>query len=430
LGNDIFLCGGSAVLIDPGLSISPHGDQLTITYNATITGELVGEEKVYMHSGAEMAPENGWEYVTGNWGDDDGVGLMTEVDDDIWQITIVPVDYYGYNPEMNMHGIFMIFRNADASVQAGNETGEDIWVNMSVYPPQSYFSGLSLDYQLAPITQILWSDGSTQPTLSAYEDGEYYITAWDNLGCIGTDTINLILKPLPFVDLGGDQLICGDESIILDAGDFESYLWNDESIEQTIEVNSSGTYSVTVTDEFGCEGFDVVVVAMQQEPVANFDFNIIDEFTVEFIDLSMYADTYMWDFTGNGVTDSNTAGDVSYTYSAPGQYAVKLTVGNECGDDILVRQITIANILSILSNKVTIYPNPAQNYFNLVTGNEISGKLKINISDITGKIIRSEIINIMDSEIEINISELASGIYNLSIFTDKGIITKKLIIKK
>jgi len=66
----------------------------------------------------------------------------------------------------------------------------------------------------------------------------------------------------PTVDLGGNQ-VSNTGPVILDAGPgFASYLWQDGSTLQTFTVTVTGNYSVTVTDNNGCEGFDQVHVSI------------------------------------------------------------------------------------------------------------------------------------------------------------------------
>ncbi|WP_298530668.1 T9SS type A sorting domain-containing protein [uncultured Algibacter sp.] len=85
------------------------------------------------------------------------------------------------------------------------------------------------------------------------------------------------------------------------------------------------------------------------------------------------------------------------------------------------------NILSVEDLKlsaITIYPNPAKNFINLkgFPNNEV----KIEIADILGKIAFSYT---GLSNQEINISHLKSGIYILSVFTETGRTSKKLVIE-
>lgn len=61
------------------------------------------------------------------------------------------------------------------------------------------------------------------------------------------------------VDLGNDTTICGG-SYILDAGNPGStYLWNNGSTIQTLNVTSPGTYSVQVTIG-GCDYYDTIII--------------------------------------------------------------------------------------------------------------------------------------------------------------------------
>ncbi|MEM7370375.1 MAG: alpha-amylase family glycosyl hydrolase [Bacteroidota bacterium] len=114
----------------PFVSIEPASfsidDEITITFNARKGNEeLLGESKVYMHSGVDLMDTNtpwitGWQNVIGNWGMDDGVGEMqaSMLGDDLWEITLVPRTYYGLQNGDVMHWLCSVFRSAD-----GNKKG-------------------------------------------------------------------------------------------------------------------------------------------------------------------------------------------------------------------------------------------------------------------------------------------------------------------
>lgn len=96
---------------------------LVVTYNANLGTSTLGAgaaTEVYWHSGAgELGP---WEAVIGNWGMDDGVGLMTESSDDVWEITFDPNTYYGdsdpaYAGPVPIPHIGMVFRNGDGTLE-------------------------------------------------------------------------------------------------------------------------------------------------------------------------------------------------------------------------------------------------------------------------------------------------------------------------
>ncbi len=102
---------------------------INITYDATKgTTGLVGSEKVYLHSGAGTSgPGSAWEVVIGNWGQDDGVGEMYEIADDLWQIT-VNAEYYGLAAGTTIYGIGMVFRNAAGNLEGKDYNNQDMFI--------------------------------------------------------------------------------------------------------------------------------------------------------------------------------------------------------------------------------------------------------------------------------------------------------------
>jgi hypothetical protein len=61
-------------------------------------------------------------------------------------------------------------------------------------------------------------------------------------------------------DLGDDSIQVSEYPITLNPGNFESYLWQDSSTNQTFEVTEDGMYKVIVTNEYGCTGEDSIYV--------------------------------------------------------------------------------------------------------------------------------------------------------------------------
>lgn len=122
-----------------------NGDQeIKVIFDATQgNAGLVGASKVYMHSGVVTESPTGtaWSFVVGNWGQDDGVGLMTKVsgETDKWEITLSPTarDYYSVTSGTNMFRLSMVFRNADGSVKGegtpGSINGGEVTSNGDIY---------------------------------------------------------------------------------------------------------------------------------------------------------------------------------------------------------------------------------------------------------------------------------------------------------
>lgn len=103
----------------------------------------------------------------------------------------------------------------------------------------------------------------------------------------------------PVVDLGPDESLCGDanQALTLDAGNAGStYVWDDGSTQQTRTVNASGTYFVTVTNEFGCSSSDTTHKDILLAPVVNIGPNdtiICNGVTLE-LDAGDDGTVYYW----------------------------------------------------------------------------------------------------------------------------------------
>ncbi|HBI81699.1 MAG TPA: hypothetical protein DDY04_07130, partial [Bacteroidales bacterium] len=105
--------------------------------------------------------------------------------------------------------------------------------------------------------------GTNVTTFNASEagDGTHTLTYTytDINGCSNSTTVDITVHPLPVVDLGENRSTT--VPLTLDAGGgFASYLWQDNSTAQTYVVNETGLYSVTVTDNNGCQAHDSVYI--------------------------------------------------------------------------------------------------------------------------------------------------------------------------
>ena len=92
-------------------------DPITITVNlaqSTCNTIPTTSTKVYMHAGIGDDTNAFGFSVVGNWGQDDGIGLMTNQGSGIWSITITPSTYFGLNAtqQANATKIGLVLRNA------------------------------------------------------------------------------------------------------------------------------------------------------------------------------------------------------------------------------------------------------------------------------------------------------------------------------
>lgn len=164
------------------VSISPalptRIEQVTITLDATGT-DLESATAVYLHSGvATDAPSStAFSTVVGNWGQADGVGEMTSLGSNQWQIVLTDIDtYYSLTDDDDAFALNFLFRNADgtelednsgANYHADIDPGDYFLLTSPDYSPYLTASGVSFSIEANASSSVSWtldelnSDGTT-----------------------------------------------------------------------------------------------------------------------------------------------------------------------------------------------------------------------------------------------------------------------------
>jgi PKD repeat protein len=236
-----------------------------------------------------------------------------------------------------------------------------------------------------------------------------------------------------------DTTICSGATIALDAGSHPQnpiYIWNNGQLTQSINVSQPGTYSVKVQNTDGCFDRDTVTITVHPDPLIN-SIAIIDNgngtFTFNVIG-AQNIDSYTWNF-GDGSSMTNGTGipgQQIHTFADCGEYTVTLTVRNDCGEIVTTRLVnfecatTGIDNVSALQKEISIYPNPSRS--KVTVSNKVNIKMKeISIVNLMGQsVYKNDKVNA--TQIEINTTGFAAGIYNIMINTEKGMVTKKLEI--
>ncbi len=189
----------------------------------------------------------------------------------------------------------------------------------------------------------LWSNGETGTSITVSKKGMYWVRGMTSRGCIKSDTLELQVSD-PKINLGKDTSSCGPGKIVLDAGkDFVSYKWQDGSTNQKFTVVTTGDYSVTGINEFGCEANDNIHVDVFQVPEVKITGDTLHcgVFTSDLKVNVSNADPSVWNYLGSTKWTSTPEG-LEFTNEGPqgakvnalklGYYAVNysLTTKNGC----------------------------------------------------------------------------------------------------
>ena len=206
-----------------------------------------------------------------------------------------------------------------------------------------------------------------------------------------------------------------------------------------IMYDTQGTYDVTLEVENDFGEFSTLVkmdyISVDFAPVADFEVDATNPAVgqaINFSDLSTGTiDEWLWEFDGGTPSNSILQTPEAIVYSTVGLYDVSLTVTNDYGSDIMLKENYIdVHPIGIsefgADNMVKIYPNPTNGILNIE--NTSGEELTMSIYSLTGQVIYQS--QIQSGTEVINLDNIEAGIYFIRYITEsQQLNTGKLIIR-
>ncbi|MFN0037030.1 MAG: T9SS type A sorting domain-containing protein [Saprospiraceae bacterium] len=239
------------------------------------------------------------------------------------------------------------------------------------------------------------------------ESGVYSVIVTDVFGCVAnTAAVNILINPQPTAAIAGGLAICKGSTTVLTASGGGTYSWSIVSSGASITVAPAATttYSVTVTNNFGCTDTASATVEVSANDLV----------------LSVVSQ--------NGdIQASTSGGQQPYTYSifpfvpqspnqpglfenAPsGTYTVTVMDNFGCtASNVIVGTVEPAEAWGL-----TVAPNPSGGIVQIWTGKPLTEKLEIALFDATGRRIRD--FQMETPALTLDLTDLPTGFYALRI---------------
>lgn len=231
---------------------------------------------------------------------------------------------------------------------------------------------------------FLWSDSSTDSLLNINQSGQYHVKITDGFGCfVESDTVTATMDSFSSIaSLGPDTNLCAGNAIYLKSGTQPglTYLWNDNSTNDSLYINTSGQYSAIITNTNYCIAKDTInVTVIGQAPTASFINSIAcKNNSISFTDNSTppsgnTISSWFWNF-GDGTTlaDTSVIQNPFYTYADTGNYLINLSVTTNAG----CKQLFVKN--------VHVAPKPVANFSNIMACQNDSAQFNNLSTTVTG----------------------------------------------
>lgn len=178
--------------------------------------------------------------------------------------------------------------------------------------------------------------------------------------------------------------------------------------------------------ENNCEAYPVI---------ANFyvENNVIPVgSSVMFRNLTLFnpgtACTYLWEFEGVVQAATSTISSPLRTFNANGIYEVKLTATSNGLSSVKTIQMYVGNIGidEEMQQTIKVFPNPASSNLN-VDLSSVENPNSLTLTDMMGKVVL-HLTHDLQGSIDIPVSELATGLYQLQINNQTHSYTRKISI--
>ena len=206
-----------------------------------------------------------------------------------------------------------------------------------------------------------WESGQTTlttPTITVSTAGVYKLTVSDGFGSKDSTQIVVSEAPAIVAELA-DTAFCEGMSVtlqpVITQGEISQYEWNTGENTASVSVSSAGTYTVTMTDIYGCTSdvsANVIVNENSEIPVFTYNRNYKDSYTAT-ISNAVENNMYMWHGSEGVTFDSNQSPSVTISVSSyPAAICVESQDENGCTSVSYCDTIPLTPPINISGNRV------------------------------------------------------------------------------
>lgn len=283
--------------------------------------------------------------------------------------------------------------------------------------------GQSATISASGASSYTWSNGFYTPTIIVTPS---VTSNFSVIGtqCSGSNSITINVIQPPNLQINGTASVCQGNSTILTASGANTYSWNNGISTNTLMVNTPSanvTYTLTGYNQAGCFTIATKEVTVNPKPTLAISGNT----------LICLGETSTLSASGASSYSLNGVGSTSNIIISPiinTTYNITGINHQSCSDSIKIL-VKVSNCTgfaenAIESEAISIYPNPFEKLINIDA--LLPENSELVVSDLFNTIVYKTVVSTNN---EINLGELKSGIYLISITKLGKIIYKKKVIK-
>ena len=238
--------------------------------------------------------------------------------------------------------------------------------------------------------------------------------------------VNIVVNPAPQVAIApSTSSVCPGGQANLVALGATTYTWNDLTSNpvKTVKPNSSTSYNVIGTNNFGCTGqasFMLHVFNTPNVSVVNTPTMICAGETARLE--ASGAITYRWMASTAFISDN----PAIITPQVSNNYTVVGTDENGCtGSAVLTLVVDPCTGVKEIGSagSINVHPNPTNGQIHITRNSALPAT--VQVTDVTGRVILNQ--QAASNQLSVDMTSFARGVYYVQIIEQNNIITKKII---
>ena len=296
--------------------------------------------------------------------------------------------------------------------------------------------------------------GATQQTLQTSQQGTYEVTITNIYGCQASDEFDVNVFPELNAAFSGPTAATLGATVSfqdLTTPAVNSWAWNfGDGTPVVNQQNPSHAFAAVgprpvfmIASNGICSdtaysvvdvNWDCPQVGLTASFTTSTDTVVLSGLgNVSLTNLSQNATEYSWDF-GDGTAPDPTV-NPTHVYIEPGTYTITLTAINyNCttitSQNIVVLEFGVGVNEVLLDRQLAVYPNPNTGQFTVDLDLEESSDLQIELNNVLGQRVYVEQMQQQRHwRKDFDMRSYSSGIYILSIATERGVLQRRIIIE-
>lgn len=275
---------------------------------------------------------------------------------------------------------------------------------------QTNCSGTDVSEWVGPIAFNTVFEAVNPPYATGFEDDNLDFIGWNYLRVGNTGTMwESVASDDDFEAYEGESLAVAGAN----GGASDAWMFS-RGLNLTQGANVTVTYWVRKIALVGAGNVNNLEVTFGTDDTAEAQTNVLATFD-DYADESYTQQTHTFTAPSTGVYY------IGFNYTAPAHVATDFGV-------IAVDNFAVTSTMSnneVLASQLSVFPNPSSNVINVTNNNNILVD-GIQIVDLNGRTVKSAKFAGV-TEAQVNISDLANGIYMMTVSSDKGTMTQKIV---